>query len=109
LPAGRFHAILSDGQEMQTSRLFGTSGIRGVFDRELSVELCRRVGRAIGTMLPPASTVCIATDSRTSREAVKGAVSSGLLESGTSVVDLGILPTPALALLTARGALPAAS
>ncbi len=85
---------------MNTGRLFGTSGIRGVVDRELSTDFCRRVGGAIGATLPRASTVCIATDTRISRDVIKEAVNSGLLSSGTNVVDLGVLPTPALALLT---------
>jgi len=55
---------------------------------------------AIGTTLPSASTVCIATDTRISRELIKEAVTSGLLSCSINVVDLGILPTPALALLT---------
>jgi phosphoglucosamine mutase len=85
---------------MQTRRLFGTSGIRGVVNRDLSPDLCRRIALAIGTTLPPASTVCIATDTRTSRDVIKDAVTTGLLSCGINVVDLGILPTPALALLT---------
>jgi phosphomannomutase len=62
--------------------------------------LCRRVALAIGTTLPPTSTVCIATDTRISRDVIKEAVTAGLLSCGINVVDLGILPTPALALLT---------
>lgn len=85
---------------MSTSRLFGTSGIRGVANQDLSPEFCHQVALAIGTSLPQASTACIATDTRTSRDLIKEAVSSGLLSTGTNVVDLGILPTPALALLT---------
>jgi phosphoglucosamine mutase len=85
---------------VNTTRLFGTSGIRGIVGVELSVDLCNRVGMAITTTLPPASTVCVATDTRTSRNTIKEAVSSGLRSTGTNVVDLGILPTPALALLT---------
>ncbi|MCJ7791506.1 MAG: phosphoglucosamine mutase [Dehalococcoidia bacterium] len=85
---------------MHTRRLFGTSGIRGVVNQDLSPDFCRRVALAIGTTLPPASTVCIATDTRISRDVIKEAVSSGLLSCGINVVDLGILPTPALALLT---------
>jgi phosphoglucosamine mutase len=50
--------------------------------------------------LPQPSTVCIATDTRISREVIKGAVISGVLSSGINVVDLGISPTPVLALLT---------
>jgi phosphoglucosamine mutase len=85
---------------MHTNRLFGTSGIRGVVNQDLSPDFCRRVASAIGTTLPPASTVCIATDTRTSRDVIKEAVTAGLLSCGINVVDLGILPTPALALLT---------
>ena len=85
---------------MKSGRLFGTSGIRGVVNRELSPDFCRRVALAIGTSLPPASTVCIAADTRTSGDLIKQATTTGLLSSGINVVDLGILPTPALALLT---------
>lgn len=85
---------------MHTRRLFGTSGIRGVVNQDLSPDFCHRVALAIGTTLPPASTICIATDTRTSRDVIKEAVSSGLLSCGINIVDLGILPTPALALLT---------
>ncbi|MFC1875322.1 phosphoglucosamine mutase [Chloroflexota bacterium] len=80
--------------------LFGTSGIRGVAEAELSSEFCWEIARAIGTSLKPGSKVCIATDTRLSREMVKGAVISGLRLSGIDVTDLGILPTPALAFLT---------
>jgi len=85
---------------MHTRKLFGTSGIRGVVNQDLSPDFCRRVALAIGTTLPPASTVCIATDTRISRDMIKEAVTAGLLSCGINVVDLGILPTPALALLT---------
>ena len=86
-------------QEMHTRRLFGTSGIRGVVDGNSS-DFYRQVALAIGATLPQASTVCIATDTRLSRDVVKEAVNSGLLSCGINIADLGILPTPALALLT---------
>jgi len=85
---------------MHTRRLFGTSGIRGVVNQDLSPDFCRQVALAIGTTLPPASTVCIATDTRISRDVIKEAVTAGLLSCNINVVNLGILPTPALALLT---------
>jgi phosphoglucosamine mutase len=85
---------------MVRKKLFGTSGIRGVVDQELSPDFCRQVALAIGTTLPRASTVCIATDTRISRELIKEALTSGLLSCSINIVDLGILPTPALALLT---------
>ncbi|MFC1969680.1 phosphoglucosamine mutase [Chloroflexota bacterium] len=85
---------------MSRKQLFGTSGIRGIVDQELSPDFCRQVALAIGTTLPLHSTVCIATDTRISRELIKEAVTSALLSCSINVVDLGILPTPALALLT---------
>jgi phosphoglucosamine mutase len=85
---------------MHTRRLFGTSGIRGIVNQDLSPDFCRQIALAIGTTLPSASTICIATDTRISRDILKEAVTVGLLSCGINVVDLGILPTPALALLT---------
>ena len=85
---------------IEKSRLFGTSGIRGIVGKDLSRDLCYEVGKALGTSLAAQSKVCLATDTRQSRELIKDAVSSGLLSTGISVVDLGILPTPGLALLT---------
>ena len=96
----RFAGDNTGRRDMHAEKLFGTSGIRGVVDRDLSPDFCRQVALAIGTTLPQSSTVCIATDTRISRDVIKEAVTAGLLSSGINVVDLGILPTPALALLT---------
>jgi phosphomannomutase len=80
--------------------LFGTSGVRGVVNRDLTPELCQRIGQALGAILPPQSAVCLATDSRLSRELIKGAVTDGLIDSDINVALLDVVPTPALALLT---------
>jgi phosphoglucosamine mutase len=80
--------------------LFGTSGVRGVFEKDLTLGLCHDVAQSLGTLLPAGSRVCIATDSRISGPAIKEAVTSGLCNCGIDVADLGMLPTPALALLT---------
>lgn len=80
--------------------LFGTSGIRGKVSEELSPEFCLQMGKAIGSTLPPSSRICLSTDTRVSRDVIKSALASGLLSVGINVTDLGILPTPALALLT---------
>lgn len=89
-----------DDLKLGIMRLFGTSGIRGLIGEELTPDFLRDVGRAMGAVLPPRSRLCVATDTRLSRELVKGAVSAGLLSSGIDVTDLGILPTPVLAYLT---------
>jgi phosphoglucosamine mutase len=85
---------------MESDRLFGTSGIRRVVDESLSPAFYHGVAQAIGTILSPGSRVCIATDTRLSRETLKDAIIPALLSSGIDVADLGILPTPALAFLT---------
>ena len=80
--------------------LFGTSGVRGVFGKDLTLDLCRDVASSLGTCLPAGATVCIGNDPRLSGPAIKEAVVAGLAASGANTVDLGLLPTPALALLT---------
>jgi phosphoglucosamine mutase len=81
-------------------RLFGSSGIRGVVGQDLTEERCFKLAQAIGTILPEHSTVCIATDTRTSRETISDAVVAGLCATGIDVTMLGILPTPTLAFVT---------
>jgi len=80
--------------------LFGSSGIRDIVDGKLTPEFCLAVSKAIGTSLPQTAQVCIATDARVTRDVIKTAVTTGLLYCGIDVVDFGIMPTPALALLT---------
>ena len=80
--------------------LFGSSGIRDVVDGKLTPEFCLAVSKAIGAFLPRTARVCIATDARVTRDVVKTAITTGLLHCGIDVIDFGILPTPALALLT---------
>jgi phosphoglucosamine mutase len=83
------------------SGLFSTSGIRGVINQDLTYEILRDIGRAVGASLRPAAKVLIATDTRESRDSVKAMISIGLLSSGVNVVDAGILPTPILAFAVA--------
>jgi phosphoglucosamine mutase len=87
-------------KKAEITRLFGTSGIRGVVGKDLTYELLWNVGRAIAASLRPSANVLIATDSRESRDFVKAAVSMGLLVSGVNIIDAGILPTPILAFAT---------
>ncbi|MDD1777647.1 MAG: phosphoglucosamine mutase, partial [Candidatus Helarchaeota archaeon] len=82
------------------SRLFGTSGVRGVVHKDLNIDLLYNLGQAIATNLPPHSWIIIANDTRKSRAVVKTAVEMGLIASGVHVLDVGTLPTPALAYVT---------
>ena len=81
-------------------RLFGTSGIRGLVGEDITPELCFGVGKALGSSLTEGARVAVASDTRQSSGALKEAFVSGLVSSGTRVADWGVLPTPALALIT---------
>lgn len=83
--------------------LFGTDGIRGEAGRfPLDAATLPRIGRAIGECL--GGPVLIARDPRRSGPAILALVRAGLLECGVRVEDAGVLPTPALALLTRQAA-----
>ena len=75
-------------------RLFGTNGVRGVVNEDMTSDLALQMGKAIGVVM--GGTVAIATDTRVSADMIKMAVSSGIMSVGINVLDLGVLPTPAL-------------
>ncbi len=75
-------------------RLFGTSGIRAVVDNWL-INVALKAGLASGRIYKK---VVIGCDSRTSSDAMKSAVTAGLLASGAECYDIGLVPTPTLAL-----------
>ncbi len=76
-------------------KLFGTNGIRGVVNEELNPEFVVKVGLAIGTYFG-GKRIAIGRDSRKGGEAIKEIISGALMATGNEVVDLGMLPTPAL-------------
>jgi phosphoglucosamine mutase len=76
--------------------LFGTSGIRRVADRSL-LEIALKTGLAVGQVY---KSVVVGADTRTSSNALKHALISGLLSAGAECCDAGALPTPTLALAT---------
>ena len=76
------------------ARLFGTNGVRGVVNEDMTTDLALQLGKAIGRFFGGA--VAIATDTRVSGDMLKSAVSAGLMATGCRVLDLGIVPTPAI-------------
>ena len=80
-----------------TGKLFGTSGIRGSIAEEVTTDLALNLGRALGTFLNGKGTVGIGTDTRTSREMLRNGIISGILSTGSNVIDLGIAPMPTVA------------
>ena len=84
-------------------RLFGTDGIRGIANSELTCELALQIGRATAMVLSGSDSkrlkVLIATDTRISSGMLKSAIAAGLCSVGADVLELGVLPTPAVAYL----------
>ena len=86
---------------------FGTDGVRGVANVEVTPELVLALGRAVARTIT-ATTFLIGRDTRRSGPMLQAALAAGLASEGADVVDVGVLPTPALAWLSAQRDLPAA-
>jgi phosphoglucosamine mutase len=86
---------------------FGTDGVRGLANVELTAELALGLGRAAARVLP-APAYLVGRDTRRSGPMLQAALSAGLASAGVDVVDLGVLPTPGVAYTAERLGLPAA-
>jgi len=86
---------------------FGTDGVRGVANTELTPELALALGRAAARVLG-GSRYAVGRDTRRSGPLLEAALSAGLAAEGAEVVLLGVVPTPALAWWSAAEAAPAA-
>ncbi len=83
-------------------RLFGTDGVRGVANSELTPELAFNLGKAGAYVLSKDQQrpiVLIAKDTRISGDMLEDAISAGILAMGGNVIKAGVLPTPAIAYL----------
>jgi phosphoglucosamine mutase len=80
------------------ARLFGTDGVRGLANVDLTPELAMAIGIGAVTVLPVSRpTVVVGRDTRPSGELLEAAVSAGLASAGADVIQLGVVPTPAVA------------
>ena len=81
---------------------FGTDGIRGPVESEITPEVCLRIGHAAGVVLKEMGweTVLIGKDTRVSGYMLESALQAGFIASGVNVRLLGPLPTPGVAYLT---------
>jgi phosphoglucosamine mutase len=87
-------------------RLFGTDGLRGLANGDLTPELAMAVSVAVAHVLAvdaagPRPTLLLGRDPRASGEMLEAAVCAGAAAVGTDVLRVGVLPTPAVAYLTA--------
>ena len=79
--------------------IFGTDGIRGRFNEEITYSLAYKVGYALGSTLEKKNPILIGRDTRISGDILLQAITQGINESGKKFINLGICPTPAIPFL----------
>ena len=90
-------------------KLFGTDGIRGIANKyPLTPEMVQKIGLAYGTYLNAKfpdrkHTVVVGKDTRLSSDMIKSAFISGLTATGVDVIDVGVVPTPAISFFVDKG------
>jgi phosphoglucosamine mutase len=86
-------------------KYFGTDGVRGIANQELTPELAYQIGRCGGFILTgnvQRPVVVIGRDTRISGQMLESAIIAGLLSIGANVIRLGVVSTPAVAYLTKK-------
>jgi phosphoglucosamine mutase len=88
-----------------TRKWFGTDGIRGVANVDLTAELALQVGRAAASVLGTAGTskLLVGRDTRLSGPMLESALAAGVASAGGTAVLAGVVPTPAVSRLVAAG------
>ena len=84
------------------TRLFGTDGVRGIANAELTPELAFKLGEAAGHFLGERGRgrIVVGRDTRRSGEMLEAALVAGICSGGAEAVVCGVVPTPAVAFLT---------
>ncbi len=85
------------------ARLFGTDGVRGVANRDLTCEMAFKLGQASACVLASnvhRPTILVGRDTRISGEMLESALVAGICSMGARAVLVGVLPTPGIAYLT---------
>ena len=82
-------------------KYFGTDGVRGEANKDLTSELAMKLGRAaVPALGGPECSVVVGRDTRQSGPMLEDALVAGLLSQGATVMLAGVIPTPAVAFLT---------
>lgn len=85
------------------ARLFGTDGVRGIANQDLTCELAFKLGQAAACVLASnvhRPTILVGRDTRISGEMLESALVAGICSMGARAVLVDVLPTPAIAYLT---------
>lgn len=86
-------------------KLFGTDGVRGIVNKDLTKELAYKIGASVARVLKKELnkdklTFLIGSDTRESKDMLSSAVKEGVASEGCEIVDVGVLPTPGISFLT---------
>ena len=74
------------------AQLFGTDGVRGVANTQLTCDIAYKLGQAAVRYL--GSTIAVGKDTRLSGDMLEAALGAGIMSAGGTVLSLGIIPTP---------------
>jgi phosphoglucosamine mutase len=91
--------VLAPEGGRHSRRWFGTDGVRGIVGESLTEDLVERLGRAT-TLWSGRGRVLVGRDTRASGPALEAALTRGIVDAGGTAVLAGVLPTPAVALLS---------
>lgn len=87
-------------------RLFGTDGVRGIANEDLTNDLAMKIGMATAEILIESKdtkpTVMIGKDTRASGDMLEAALTAGFCSVGVNVISVGVVPTPAVAYLVGK-------
>jgi phosphoglucosamine mutase len=84
-------------------KYFGTDGVRGLANKDLTAEMAYRIGRCLATMKKDKKPrILICRDTRLSSDMLKAALLAGLLSSGAEVFDEGVSSTPSISYLVRK-------
>ncbi|KNF08583.1 phosphoglucosamine mutase GlmM [Gottschalkia purinilytica] len=86
-------------------RLFGTDGVRGIANKELTCELAYKIGKAGAYVLTrdkKEAKIIVGKDTRISGDMLEAALVAGICSVGANVVSIGVVPTPAVSYLTRK-------
>lgn len=87
------------------SRMFGTDGVRGIANTELTAEVAYNLGRAGAYVLTEGThkpKILVGMDTRISGHMLEASLVAGILSVGAEAVSVGVIPTPAIAYLTRK-------
>src|SRR5579872_5114665 len=101
-PRGIRHPVRLN--KLHMGRLFGTDGVRGVANADLTPELAFSIGRATGAVLAQkvdmVHPVVVGRDTRVSGSMLEAAIVAGITSTGRNVIAIGVIPTPGVARVT---------